>query len=753
MRAFLRNPLVLATIVACICGLLLLDAPLNHIYWNVQSRFGKAEAPKSIILVNVDDSERGSLTGTELVRLVKVLGEQLPQKIYFDQPTNIPESAALAHEFQELGGRVKIVVRTANAETARKETLGAPDPAVFGDTGVVYSGWYLNFTNFVAGAPAAIKIREKVYPSFAYDLADRTGQVGSYFIPDFSLDPMSIRQISAEQIIKGKITHGLLAGRTVIVTSARTPTGGFVGFFGHGRVNPVVVDVAGALSVEGGSTASIGRLPLLLLLLASITLARRIAFKRVRWPVYAGVVACIFVAPAGLRMFGLYSSPSSALITAVVYGGIRLWTKWRRRVQHTSASGLPNFIAFTEQPIPMGHDIVVATIGRYEEFLATLPAELHGECAQQIARRFAVVSSAGEIFHGEGGYFGWTEPSADPEQQIEHFEGLRALFSAPLLIGGHMFDTNVHFGLDRNYGHDAPTRINTALASASEALKTGRTIEQFETKRLADAPWELSLMARIDEGLKNGDIWLAYQPQWDYRQMRISGAEALIRWNDPQRGAIRPDAFIMQAEKAGRIDALTWWVMDEAISAAEEINSLGPDFQMSINLSAQLVDKRSLISSVSDIARRRGIDCRQFTIEITETASVYNRPAAVENLQQLRAMGFRLSIDDFGTGESSLLYLAELPSDELKIDQHFVSKILTYERERHIVASTIGLAHALGQTVVAEGIEDQATFELLRSLGCDTGQGYYIARPETLAQLRTRYLALRDSEGRMFTAC
>ncbi|MEP7221847.1 MAG: EAL domain-containing protein [Novosphingobium sp.] len=739
--------------IACLFGLLLFDEPIDHIYWNVRSRFGTTEAPKSIILVNVDVGDRGILTGADQVRLVKVLGEQLPQKIYFDLPTDIPEKAALAHEFRELGDKVKIVVRSAKAGVDKREELEVPDPALFGNTGIAYSVLPLNFMRYVVSEPTAVSVQGRTYPTFAFDLAGETGRVGDSLVPDYSIDPLSLRQISAEQIFKGRVAPGLLAGRTLIIASARAPTGGYVGYFGHSRVNPVIVDIAGAVSARAGPTFSLGRLPLLLLLLASVSLANRIRRKRVRWSVHATIVAGIFLVPVSLQTVGLYSSPSSALITAGIYGGIRLWTKWRRRVQHTSASGLPNFAAFSDHAIPIGHDIIVATIARYEEFLATLPSGLHGECARQVARRFSVVNPGAQIFHGEGGHFAWTEPSAAPEQQIEHFEGLRALFSAPLLVGGQMFDTNVHFGVDRNSDLDASARLNTALASAGEALASGRTIEQFEAKRLADAPWELSLMARIDEGLKNGDIWLAYQPQWDYREMRISGAEALIRWNDPQRGAIRPDAFIMQAEKAGRIDALTWWVMEQAITAAEDISALGPDFQMSINLSAQLVDKRSLISSVSEIARRRGIDCRQFTIEITETASVYNRPAAVANLQQLRAMGFRLSIDDFGTGESSLLYLAELPSDELKVDQHFVAKILTHERERHIVASTIGLAHALGQTVVAEGIEDQATFELLRSLGCDTAQGYYIARPETLAQLRTRYLALRDSGGRMFTAC
>ena len=162
---------------------------------------------------------------------------------------------------------------------------------------------------------------------------------------------------------------------------------------------------------------------------------------------------------------------------------------------------------------------------------------------------------------------------------------------------------------------------------------------------------------------------------------------------------------------------------------------------------------RSLVSATSEIVRRRGIDCSLLTVEVTDTASVYNRPAAIRNLSALQAMGFRLSIDDFGTGEASLCYLADLPSNELKLDRRFISRIVDSDRDRKIVRSTIALAHSLGQTVVAEGIEDIATFDMLRRMKCDVAQGYYVGKPETLEQLRGRYLTLSHQQGKAFTSC
>lgn len=740
MRAFFKKPLVIATLIACLCGLLKVGQPLDHIYWNVWFRLGQTEAPKSIVIVTLDNEAAWrSMPGADKARLLQKLAEQAPRGIYLDQPIDTDPTTDLSREIRALGDKITIVKRV-DIESPKLADERIPDGAVIGNARIAYSGWYTNLMLFAQGAPYKLRFGGHDVPALASLLAGRKSD-STYFIPNFQIDPNSVRTVEGKTFLAGVVEKDLLTGRSIIVGSTRRSPESQIGYFGHGYVNPVMLDIAGAAAIARGDSVRLGDFPLLLLFIVGVMLAGQLRERKLRWTAYAVVAVTIVFGPAILQSFAaLYVIPSTAILAMAFYAGIRIWAKWRRSVQQTSASGLPNFSALAEKPLSAGQDLVVATIGRYEEFLAMLPSHLHGECARQIARRFAVGSNAAQIYHGEGGHFAWVERAANAEHQSEHFEGLRALFSAPLLVGGHMFDTNVHFGIDRNSELDTLTRLNAALASANEALKSGQTIQQFEARRLADAPWELSLLARIDEGMKNGDIWLAYQPQWDYREGRLNGAEALVRWNDPERGPIRPDAFIVQAENAGRIDALTYWVMEEAISAAQAMNALGSRFQMSVNLSALLVDKPSLISAVSEISRRRGIDCSLFTIEVTETASVYNRPAAVHNLQQLRAMGFRLAIDDFGTGESSLLYLAELPSDELKIDQHFVSRIRTGERERQIVNSTIRLAHALRQTVVAEGIEDEETFEMLRRMGCDTGQGYYIARPGTFEQLRSGYL-------------
>lgn len=740
----LRTPLYLALLIPALLAFTDFLTPIDHGFWNVRYKLNQHPANASTVIVELSgDGEHldsATVASPRLARVLEQVRRQMPYRVFVDAPVKYGADLAgdrqLEKTIRDFGSGVSLVVRSQSVGSLDHEFTNRdfrmPPRALSDVAPVVVSVWNANFLDYAVSSPYAVKVDGKNYPTFAAVLAGNRTSGKETFEPDFLIDPDSIPRVGEDSLLSGAYTPGLLTGRTVVVTQAGNAP--LIGYFGKGRLHPLAVDIAGASGLAKPFALSLGQLPLLVLVWLIVRAGSRMASRRRKVALHGLATAMPFMLPPMLQLVGITVDVGAAMLCLGLYGGARIWQLRVRRVQHTSTSGLPNLLALSAHPFEVGRDVIVAVIGRYEEILTTLPKDLHGECARQIARRLSVGSGIEAIFNGEGGHFAWTEEARPLEMQLNHLEGLRALFSAPLQIGAFTFDTNIHFGLDRNEGLDAQTRVNSALASANDALNSGRSVELFEAERLAEASWELSLHARIDEGLRNGEIWLAYQSQWDMRLGVPCGAEALIRWNHPTRGPIAPDAFILQAERAGRIDALTYWVVDEAITAALALNARGQHFQMSINLSAQMVDKPSLVANFAEIVRRRNIDARLLTVEVTETSSVRNRPAAVQNLSQLRAMGFRLSIDDFGTGEASLAYLADLPSDELKLDRRFVSKLLTHDRERHIIRSTIGLAHALGQTVVAEGIEDEATYRALMELGCDVGQGYFLGRPQPFAE-------------------
>lgn len=749
MRQFLRTSFGISLLTTLLLAMMVAGEPIAHSYWNMVFKVVHRSAPSSQVLLTIDD--RHTWTSAELAEVLDELRPRMPRRVLIDTPLPVGENAAgdaaLARAVRSYGSDIAFIARSERVDNIGKDAIILPPKQITGNAEVLASAWRGNFLLYAVSAPYTITVDGREYSTVAAALSGvRSGIEGDYY-PDFRIDPATIPRIPSQTLSAGTAAASGLTGRTVIVTGlSKAPS---ILYFGHSYAPAIALDIAGAEGLKAPFALSLGprfgALPFLALVSLLIWLGSRASGLR-KAAAYLAAIAAAFVLPAVLRTMGLVFAPDAAFMFMAIYGSVRLWQKRARRIQLTSASGLPNLLALANNPLPVGSDVVVAVVGRYEEILATLPHDLHGECARQIARRIAAGAGADKIHHGDGGHFAWAEEARPLEMQLDHLEGLRALFAAPLLIGNHTFDTNIHFGLDRNEGLDTPTRVNSALASANEALANGRAIELFEASRLAEAPWELSLHARIEEGLRNGDIWLAFQPQWDLRDGRMCGAEALIRWNHPTRGPIAPDAFILQAERAGRIDALTYWVLDLAITAALTLNARGPRFQMSINLSAQMVDKPDLVANFADIVHRRGIDPSLLTVEITETSCVRNRPAACQNMSRLRELGFRLSIDDFGTGEASLAYLADLPSDELKIDRRFIDRMAASKRDHAIVANTIALAHALGQTVVAEGIEDAPTLAMLRAMGCDLAQGYLLGRPETYANLEQTYEAsLRQS--------
>ncbi|WP_225207272.1 EAL domain-containing protein [Novosphingobium huizhouense] len=742
MRQFLRSPLGIALLICLSLGGLDFWAPFSSFYWNKVAPLLASPASERVVIVTMD--EGSDPTTGDAAALLERIRREMPRSVFFDAKVaygvNEAGDAQLARAIASFGQDFTYVVRSQKPDQFGSADFRLPPSQIVAPSQIAVSAWTTNFTYKALSAPYRVILDGREYPTVSTVIAGRHRGVQSEYYPDFSVAPATIPLVSGRSLREGRLPKGILAGRTVVLTSDQSA---MVGYFGSPIVQPIAVDIAVAEALRKPLSLSTSFVPMLAMVALAVLATRRIRFKRLRALLYLLTVSVVIALPMYLRTLGIVCEPDGSVAFMVIYAGIRGWQKRTHRIQHTSLSGLPNLAALSSLPIEVGRDVVVVVVARYEEIMATLPRELHGEVARQIARRLSVGSGANEIYHGESGHFAWTEEARPLEMQLNHLEGLRALFSAPLQIGEHTFDTNIHFGLDRNEGLDASTRVNSALASANEALGNGRSIELFESQRLVEAPWELSLHARIEEGLRNGEIWLAFQPQWDFAQGRVSGAEALIRWNHPTRGPIAPDAFILQAERAGRIDTLTYWVLEEAISAALTLNALGPRFQMSINLSAQMVDKADLVTNFAEIVRRRGIEPSLLTIEVTETSSVRNRPAACHNLTRLREMGFRLSIDDFGTGEASLAYLADLPSDELKLDRRFVSRLIDSERDRVIITSTIALAHALHQSVVAEGIEDAATFALLREFGCDQAQGYYLGRPQPFAVFLSDYEAGR----------
>ena len=277
--------------------------------------------------------------------------------------------------------------------------------------------------------------------------------------------------------------------------------------------------------------------------------------------------------------------------------------------------------------------------------------------------------------------------------------------------------------------NDADGLLRCADIAMYVAKRAGKDYALYTPEQDQSSGIDLSLKSELREAIQSDQLSLYYQPQIEHRSKRVVGLEALVRWNHPQRGFLKPDQFIPLAEDAGLIGPLTLWVLKTALGQLLNLQKKGYDLTMAVNLSARDLQDMELPAHIQALLDGSGVDAKSITLEITESAVMANTSDALAILTELDRMGVTIAIDDFGTGYSSLAYLKRLPVDKLKIDKSFVMDMENNDNDAVIVRSTIELAHNLGLKVIAEGVETRAAWDTLTILGCDSSQGYLMSKP------------------------
>jgi diguanylate cyclase (GGDEF)-like protein len=301
----------------------------------------------------------------------------------------------------------------------------------------------------------------------------------------------------------------------------------------------------------------------------------------------------------------------------------------------------------------------------------------------------------------------------------------------PMTPEGHVVDVRASIGIAVYPGHgsERSTLLRHADAAMYAAKRRNLGIALWDERYDQHSKERLSLMSGLRKAVDEDELVLFYQPKVPLRGGSDLHAEALVRWRHPTRGLVAPVEFIAFAEQTGYIRAITQWVMSRAVAQCSAWRSADMPMNVSINISARDLVDLELPDRFEALLHKHGCAAQWITLEITESAILDDPDHAIDNLRRLHALGCRLAIDDYGIGYSSLAYLRRLPVHELKIDKTFILGMARDSSDAVIVRSTIDLAHHMGLTVVAEGVEDEATVERLRGLSCDMVQGYLLSRP------------------------
>lgn len=730
--------------------------PVDWMIWAVQSRLRDVPPSGEIVYVQADSTIADPDAGASRIELAEALDRLHAQgaaRVYLDVifPGGGETSAAdsrLAAALDRWGPRAKFVNRIdINPDGERAEFRS--EAAFAQNRSTVWSAVKSNWPNFAWRLPHAFRTSDGHAPSLATDLAGITppSPLADSFEVEYGIRSYAIPSIPLTRVLASPADRMAgLAGKTIVIGSPGDPA------LPELRVPVQMSAPSSFVAIQAAETLKRGPPRLVSGVLAIAALAvlliagafansptqRRIAYgMAAAAPLYAMLVATQY----GLRIELSYSLPLLGMFLV-----LRSRANWKRRIAEIDPeTGLPSFRALTQDlrqySRPEGF-LVVAKVHGYETILKSLEAPYRDSYLIKLVERIRVGDARMKVYV-DGHYLGWHVTLPNEARLREHLEGLRAIFAAPVTVDRRSIDVGITFGASALDPDHAQRCVAAALAAVEETNEALEPIKLAEDTADSDPLWDLSLRARIDAAMEAGEVFCVYQPKVDMAANRVTGVEALVRWEDPERGFIPPMHFVMQCEKAGRMEYLTRYVLQSACSAAKLLHFRGNRITMAVNISATLLTDMRIVGIVRNVLQATGFDPNFLVLEITETARIRDLTQARTVLKALKALGTHLSMDDFGVGAANFEALQALPIDEIKIDRQFVSRAATSTKARAITASIVALGASTRIAVVAEGAETESDLQMLREIGCWQVQGYALARPMPL----TKLLTFMDSEG------
>jgi EAL domain-containing protein (putative c-di-GMP-specific phosphodiesterase class I)/CHASE2 domain-containing sensor protein len=749
-RRILLRTLVVATMVAVLIGAVGFAQPLDDALRFVRNKLRVQPPSREIVVVGIDDQSLEQLGSWPWPRqrhadLIDRLKSAGARRIFFDisfaTKTDRREDAAFKKALAKAGNVYLAAMRTRDLATGKRR-FKEPRPEFREHASVVSVAVTQVGAYRIRNMEFANRFSKATFPTMASVLAGREGANQTDFVIDYAIDLRSIPFYRAADVLTKSINGNAFKNKDVVVGATASELGDQYTVPGYGQVYGVFVQVVAAETLKAGGTRSI---PWMIPVGVAALLATAHLLSRRRLLRFVALVLAIFamtVLPFIAELRGIFFDivPFSVLFgsCAIAAAWVRFRLSYKVRGNINSISGLPNLNALREEGAEAAI-LIGARVRNFAEISSSLPPEDERALVNQIVARLALGARGARIFQGDEGIFVWSStPDVSGPDQLD---ALHALFRSPALVDGRPIDLSVTFGVDSGLDRTLANRIGATLVAADEAAAEGARWKAYDPAKLADAEWKLSLLGRLDAAIDTGEVWVAYQPQVDLKTGRITGAEALVRWSHPEKGEVSPVEFVLAAEQHDRIDKLTAFVLEDAIKTGAAFAARGIAFDVAVNISARLLEKPGLVDMVRRHLADSGLSPDRLTLEVTESAALTNGRASIRTLEEIGSLGINVSIDDYGTGFSTLEYFKKIPATEVKIDRSFVAAIDRNASDRLMVRSTIELAHSLGRSVVAEGVETQAILTELTNLGCDKAQGYLIGRPMKLISLTKLILA------------
>jgi diguanylate cyclase (GGDEF)-like protein len=389
---------------------------------------------------------------------------------------------------------------------------------------------------------------------------------------------------------------------------------------------------------------------------------------------------------------------------------------------------------FRSVPLDRHVGVLLIDLDGFKEVNDSLGHHAGDELLRVIAKRFhGQIEDEGSLARVGGDEFACVLAVSSEDDLVEVASELITTLTATVALDGVTVRVGASIGVAISPEHGAThdELLRCADVAMYEAKRTQSSVCRYNAEDDPNSRLRLALIHELRTAIDQRALTLHYQPTLDIRTGEVSGVEALVRWQHPTRGLLYPEQFVPLAERVGLIPQLTRAVLEQAVAEASSLAEAGHHLRMSVNISRYDLVDETLPAYIDQLLAFHGVPHDGMTLEITESCLSDDPARSKRSIEQLRAHGIRISIDDFGVGYSSMSQLLELPIDELKIDKSFVLALESDERAQAIISSAVELARALDLLVVAEGVELPKTLPLLQRLGADVAQGYHISYPLT----------------------
>lgn len=668
----------------------------------------------------------------------------------FSSASDPADDRAFAAALQHSGGRVTLPTFAQQAGAGDVRNLDAlPLGAFRAHAALASVSFSPDVDGLVRSLPLATITAGTPRPSLSAYIAARAGVADVDYPVDFSIDPDTIPRLSFVAVERGRFDPALVRGRNVLIGATAIEMGDRYPAPLRGVLPGVIIQALGAETLLRGVPVRgtpLATFALALLLCVPGVRARR---RDVAAGLFAtSLITLAVVVLAAQRWLAIYFPLGLGWLMLSTAGGLfiirDIFRRFRTGRLQDEVTGLPNQRAFANESPGRTGIACVVQLTNLEELSAIFDAAQVAQGIARTAERLRLCSAHDVVYRVRSHQLALLMP---PHESIEdQLAILRALLLQPIEVAGRKVDISIALGI-------AEDGDMTAAALAAGDAATAGVFWRRTTLNRDRLESAVSLMGELDAAIIAGQIVVHYQPKLALATDRIKSVEALVRWQHPDRGFVSPGAFIPLAEQNDRIEPLTLHVLTQVMTDAARWRLAGHEVTAAVNISAKLLDAPTFIAAVDRLLDTAPVPPEALIFEVTESAAMSDPATATATLRHFRSRGVAISMDDYGTGQSTLSYLRELPLSELKIDRSFVQYVHERESDATLVRSTIDLAHALGLKVVAEGIEDAENLAFLRSVRCDYAQGYFIDRPMPFDKLISRLTEYAAKERAIAGAC